>query len=268
MEGNLEGAQPVSPDDIGETVAHSWYSYPDGDDALVLPVDGVTDPSFTATLPLQQLDGSGKYTWAKAPRYNGLPMETGPLARVLVAAANGQSAIRLALARLMERTGLRPEGITGVLGRMVARAVEADVLGRELDGWVWELRSSLATGDVALANVELWDPATWPDEFEGWSAGEGPRGSVNHWVHVKHRYVDAYQVVDGSTWNASPRDAINLAGPLETALVGTPVTDAAQPVEILRVVHSIAPCAACAAHVHDPRGGGAAIRVHATEAVR
>jgi hydrogenase large subunit len=269
IEGNLEGSQPVSHDDIAETVVHSWYTYPNGDDALTRPVEGVTDPEFTATLPLEELDGAGKYTWSKAPRYNGLPMETGPLARILVGAANGQSTVRLALARLLEQTGLPPEGMTGVLGRMTARAIESELLVRKLDTWVWALRSSLATGDVSVANVEMWDPASWPDEFEGWSAGEGPRGSVNHWVHVKNRYVDAYQVVDGSTWNASPRDVLNMAGPLETALVGTPIADAAQPLEILRVVHSIAPCAACAAHVHDPRAGGQiGIRAHTPEAVR
>jgi Ni,Fe-hydrogenase I large subunit len=269
MEGNLEGSEPVSHDDIAETVIHSWYTYPNGDNVLTRPVEGVTDPQFTASLPLERLDGSGKYTWAKAPRYNGLPMESGPLARVLVAVANGQSTIRSSLARLMGLTGLGPEGLTGVLGRMVARAVEAEVLARELDGWIWELRSSLSTGDVSVVNVERWDPASWPDEFGGWSAGEGPRGSVNHWVHVKNRYVDGYQIVDGSTWNASPRDVLEMAGPLETALVGTPDVSAAKPLEILRVIHSIAPCAACAAHVHDPHAGGdCTIRVNVPEAVR
>jgi Ni,Fe-hydrogenase I large subunit len=86
---------------------------------------------------------------------------------------------------------------------------------------------------------------------------------------VKNRFVDGYQVVDGSTWNASPRDALGMAGPLEAALVGTPVADSAKPLEILRVVHSIAPCAACAAHVHDPRAGGdITVRVVVPEAVR
>jgi Ni,Fe-hydrogenase I large subunit len=268
-DGNLEGAQPVSQEDITEAVAHAWYTDPEGGETLVPPAESVTDPVFTASLPLQQLDGAGKYTWVKAPRYNGWPMETGALARVLVGAASGQRAIRATLARHMEQTGLGPEGMTGVLGRMVARAVEAQVLSLRLDGWVRGLRSSLATGDVSVASVELWDPATWPDEFAGWSAGEGPRGSVNHWVHVKNRYVDGYQVVDGSTWNASPRDGLNMAGPLEAALVGTPVADAARPLEILRVVHSMAPCAACAAHVHDPRAGGdVAVRVLVPEAVR
>jgi Ni,Fe-hydrogenase I large subunit len=273
VDGNLEGSQPVNHDSIAETVAHAWYTYPNGDEALRITSEGVTDPAFTATLPLKELDVTGKYTWTKAPRYDGVPMETGPLARVLVGAANGQSEIRLALARILEQTAMGPEALPGVLGRMMARAVEAQVLSRQLDGWVWELRSSLATGDVSVANIERWEPDTWPSEFAGWSGGEGPRGSVNHYVHVSNGWVDDYQVVDGSTWNASPRDILGTAGPLEAALVGTPVADPAQPMEILRVVHSIAPCAACAAHVHDPQGGGevtvhAHARAHAPEAVR
>jgi hydrogenase large subunit len=107
-----------------------------------------------------------------------------------------------------------------------------------------------------VANIELWDPASWPDEAEGWSLGEGPRGSVGHWLRIKNAIVDQYQIVDGSTWNASPRDALGLPGPIEAALVGLEVADPAQPVELLRVIHSFAPCAACAAHVFAPRAAG------------
>ena len=146
--------------------------------------------------------------------------------------------------------------MTGALGRMIARSVEAEVIARKLDAWLWELKSNLATGDVTVANIELWDPASWPDEAEGWSLGEGPRGSVGHWLRIKNAIVDHYQVVDGSTWNASPRDALGLPGPIEAALVGLEVADPAQPVELLRVIHSFAPCAACAAHVFEPRAAG------------
>jgi Ni,Fe-hydrogenase I large subunit len=81
--------------------------------------------------------------------------------------------------------------------------------------------------------------------------------------------IDRYQVVDGSTWNASPRDALGGSGPIEAALVGTPVSDPARPLEIQRVVHSFAPCAACAAHLFDPRAAGPLeIRVRAGRGTR
>jgi Ni,Fe-hydrogenase I large subunit len=108
---------------------------------------------------------------------------------------------------------------------------------------------------VAVANITSWDPDSWPDDAASWSLGEGPRGAVGHWISIKGKTVDTYQVVDGSTWNASPRDGSGNPGPLEAALVGVSVADPAQPLEVLRVVHSFSPCVACAAHVVDPEAG-------------
>ena len=256
MDGNLQRSEPVSEAGVGETVVHAWYSYSNGDEALKRPFEGETDPNWTAEIPLVQLSDGAKYTWIKAARYDGQVMETGALARVLVAAANGQSEVRSALGRLLASRGIAPAGMTGALGRMIARSVEAELLALKLDAWLGELDSNLATGDVTVANIELWDPASWPDEAQGWSLGEGPRGSVGHWLGIKNAIVDHYQVVDGSTWNASPRDALGLPGPIEAALVGLEVADPSQPVELLRVIHSFAPCAACAAHVFEAQDAG------------
>jgi hydrogenase large subunit len=49
-------------------------------------------------------------------------------------------------------------------------------------------------------------------------------------------------------------------GALEQALVGTPVQNAEQPIEVLRVVHSFDPCLSCAVHVMRP-GAGAPVSV-------
>jgi [NiFe] hydrogenase large subunit/hydrogenase large subunit len=252
MDGNLQRAEPVSEAGVGETVVHAWYTYNNGDEALKRPFEGETVPNWTGEIPLAQLSDGAKYTWIKAARYEGRVMETGALSRVLVAAANGQSEVRSTLGRHLTAAKVAPASMTGALGRMIARCVEAEVIARKLDAWLWELKSNLATGDVTVANIELWDPASWPDEAEGWSLGEGPRGAVGHWLRIKNAIVDHYQVVDGSTWNASPRDALGLPGPIEAALVGLEVADPAQPVELLRVIHSFAPCAACAAHVFEP----------------
>jgi hydrogenase large subunit len=269
MDGNLERAEPVSEASVGESVIHAWYAYDNGDDALRRPFEGQTVPTYTGEVPLAQLSDGAKYTWVKGARYDGRVMETGALARVLVAAANGQSEVRSALGRLITGTGVAPDGFTGTLGRSMARAVEAEVVGRKLDAWLWELKSSLATGDVAVANIERWDPASWPSEVEGWSLGEGPRGAVGHWLRIKNAVIDHYQVVDGSTWNTSPRDSLGLPGPLEAALVGVDVADPAQPIELLRVIHSFAPCAACAAHVFGPGSDGSTgVHAHVQERTR
>jgi hydrogenase large subunit len=269
MQGNLEAAQPVVEAGVAESVVHAWYTDVAGDITLQRPADGQTSPQFTGSIPLETLDGSGKYTWIKGARYDGIAVEAGPLARLLVGAANGQEDIRRAVAKMLDETGLDAAAMPSVIGRMLARTVEAQLIGGKLHDWVTELRASLATGDVAVANIERWDPASWPSEAEGWSLGEGPRGAVGHWVGIRDGQVSRYQIVDGSTFNVSPRDALGLRGTLEFALRGLTVADPAKPLEILRVLHSIAPCAACAAHVHHPRPGGEpTIRIHAAEAIR
>jgi Ni,Fe-hydrogenase I large subunit len=268
--GNELRGLDADPTMVAETVTHAWYSYPGGDEALRIPADGQTTPAWSGqALPLTSLDGNAKYSWVKAARYAGQPMETGPLARMLVGAANGREEIRLGLERILEDTHLAQEVLPSVLGRVLARAVETQIVVRQADNWLWELSSNLATGDVAVADITLWDPTTWPTEAEGRSLGESPRGAVGHWVRIRDGVIDRYQVVDGSTWNLAPRDAMGGRGAIETALAGTPVADPARPLEIGRVVHAFAPCAACASHLLDPRAAGPLeIRVRAGEGIR
>jgi len=109
-------------------------------------------------------------------------------------------------------------------------------------------------GDLKVHNGERWDPATWPKEAQGWGTHEAPRGALGHWVKIADGKIANYQCVVPSTWNGSPRDANDQRGAYEAALIGTPVTDLEQPIEILRTVHSFDPCMACAVHVVDARG--------------
>jgi Ni,Fe-hydrogenase I large subunit len=253
---NLARSEPVVATSVGESLVHAWYEDEAGDTGLRPPMDTRAAPAYTAQVPLAQLSDGARYSWVKAARLDGLVMETGPLARVQVATANGRTEVRNAFGRLLAETGLAPDGVAGALGRTLARAVEVDVVTTALATWLNGLESSLATGDLAVANIELWDPVSWPSEAEGASLGEGPRGSVGHWLKIRDAVIEHYQVVDGSTWNASPRDAAGVPGPMEAALAGVEVADPARPLEILRVIHSFAPCAACAAHAVDGPDAG------------
>ncbi len=267
LAGGLE-VQTVDPSSIAETVAHAWYQE-DGTDRLRSPADGETSPAFDQQLPLATLQGAQRYSWLKAPRYGGVPMETGPLARVMVAYANGHQDIGAALADLLRSLSVGPEVMPSVVGRMLARAVEAKVMVTRAGRWLEELRQRLSTGDLALADIGSWDPGTWPAEAAGGSLGEGSRGAVGHWVTIRNGAIDRYQVVDASTWNASPRDAFGLPGPMETALVSTAIADDSQPIELLRVVHSFNPCLACAAHAHGPHNVGPLdLRIHSRGTAR
>ena len=248
MGGDLATVEPVDQLEIGETVAHSWYTYGDDDRALRHPFQGLTEPRYAGPVPpYPSLEGVNRYSWLKAPRYREEPMETGPLARVLVAYVEGRELVTHRVDEVVARLGLGPDVLFSTLGRMLARAIEAEVVVDQLDAWIRELKTTLAGGDLAVANLIGWAPETWPSATRGFSLGEGPRGAVGHWVTIADRLISEYQIVDGSTWNASPRDAGGRRGAAEEALIGTPVADPDRPVEILRTVHSFDPCTACGA---------------------
>ena len=253
-DGNLKSSQPVVNTEFVETVGSSWYSYAGGSGASLGGDAGETTPSWPGlALPIKSLEGAAQYTWVKAARYRGVPMEVGPLARVLVGVANGRAEIAQALGTQLTALNLTSDKLPGVVGRLVARSVEADVVIRQAATWLADLRTNLGTGDVAIADITYWDPGSWPDEARGFSLGEGPRGTVAHWVTIRDKVVADYQVIDASTWNLSPRDGSGNRGPLEAALASTPLSDPKRPLEALRVVHSFAPCAGCAAHTFGPR---------------
>lgn len=246
MGADLATVLPVDQAHVGETVAHSYYTYGDDDGALLHPSRGLTEPRYAGPKPpFTSLAGSDRYSWLKAPRYRGEPMEVGPLARVLVAYVEGRGAVRDRVDDVVGRLGLGPDALFSTLGRMLARAIEAEVVADQLDASIRELKATLASGDLAIADLSRWAPETWPSTASGRSLGEGPRGAVGHWVTIADRRIADYQIVDATTWNASPRDAGGRRGATEEALIGTPVADPERPVEILRTVHSFDPCMAC-----------------------
>jgi [NiFe] hydrogenase large subunit/hydrogenase large subunit len=112
----------------------------------------------------------------------------------------------------------------------------------------------MGRGELAIHDNSKWDPSTWPKDAMGAGFHEAPRGALGHGVHIKDGNIDNYQIVVPATWNAGPRDAGSMRGPYEEALIGTPVADAQQPIEILRTIHSFDPCMACGVHVVDARG--------------
>ena len=188
----------------------------------VNPAEGVTEPD--AYKP-------DAYSWSKAPRYADKVHELGPLARMWL---NGQYT----------------NGIS-TLDRIVARAQETKLVADAMDGWLDEL----VPGAPSYAPSEIPEQAT--------SAGltEAPRGALGHWMEIENSVISRYQVITPTNWNASPRDDLGQLGPTEAALVGVRVEDMAQPIEVLRVVHSFDPCLACAVHVVRPNEKSAPNRV-------
>jgi hydrogenase large subunit len=256
MGQDLSRIEPVDPLRVGETVAHSYYTYDGGDETLKYPGEGETNPSYAGpTPPYDSLEGYDKYSWLKAPRYDGQAMEVGPLARMLVAYGSGNEDVKAAVDNVLGALGVGPEALFSTLGRIAARAVETQVLAAKLPSWLDQLDANMGRGNLDIADVTMWDPSSWPDQAMGYGLEEAPRGSLGHWVQIDNETIANYQLVVPSTWNGSPRDAAGNRGAWEEALIGTPINDPKQPVEVLRTVHSFDPCMACAVHVYDPTGG-------------
>jgi len=249
----LSKVESVDQSHVSEWITHSWYEYSVGDEKGLSPFEGETSPHFTGPKPpFERLDVGQKYSWLKSPRYDGAPMEVGPLARMLVAYASGRPARVKELVDLtLTKLGVGPQALFSTLGRIAARSIEALVLVESMDRWVRGLADNMSRRDYAIQDNSKWDPSTWPSECYGAGFHEAPRGSLGHWVHIKNGAIVNYQCVVPSTWNAGPRDAKGQPGPYEAALVGTPVANPEQPLEILRTLHSFDPCMACGVHVVD-----------------
>ncbi len=240
MKRNLAGVKMAHQARVTEHVARSWYQ-------------GGTDrhPYEGETKPLQEdpkyRPGDGKYSWFKAPRYEGEPCEVGPLTRVLVAYAKGHKEITPIVNSVLKTLGIPASALFSTLGRTGARCIEAVAIGNAMEGWIMELVENIKSGDT-----QTYQPWEMPDSGMGVGLNDVARGSLGHWIQIENKKIKNYQYVVPSTWNLGPRDANGKLGPVEEALIGTPVADPKKPLEVLRTVHSFDPCIACGVHVIDP----------------
>ncbi len=162
-------------------------------------------------------DKETAYSWVKAPRYDGKPFETGPLSHLWM-------------------SGDYTRGIS-TMDRLMARVLEAKLVADLMKQWLKELEK----------DKPVYEPYEIPDrEVEGAGYSGAMRGALGHWVRFKSKKIIHYQIVTPSAWFCSPRDDNGVRGPVEEALVGTPIADPVNPIEIGRVVRSFDPCLACA----------------------
>lgn len=240
---------------VEEYVNHSWYDYAGDGNAGLHPWVGETKINYSGPKPpYTHLDVEKKYSYIKTPRWKGLPMEVGPLARVLVAYASGREEFKEIVDSTLSKLQVPAAALFSTLGRTAARALECQVVA----GWTLEfyhtLVANIKNGDTRTANMEKWETSTWPKEAKGVGMSEAPRGALSHWIVIKDGITANYQQVVPSTWNASPRDPKGQRSPYESTLLNTPVVDPELPLEIIRTIHSFDPCIACAVHLYDENG--------------
>lgn len=242
-------------DQIKEYISRSWYKYEGGEEKGLHPFDGETEFNYTGPKPPYEfLNVDKKYSWLKTPRWNGHAMEVGPLARMLVAYAKGDPDVKGAVDDTLGRLQVPVTALFSTLGRTAARGLETLVMTKWIGEFYDKLIANIKMGNLNTFTKNKWEPKTWPKNAEGVGMTEAPRGALAHWIKIKDKVIDNYQMVVPSTWNASPRDPSGKRSAYEEALIGTPVHDPDQPLEILRTIHSFDPCIACAVHLYDPEG--------------
>jgi len=244
---------------ITEEATHSWYA----DNEALHPYDGKTNPKHTGfvagksvgpdgqEIDSQLINPDAKYSWIKSPRYDGKPMEVGPLACMLVSYAKGNKKVQKAVNDLLKETGLPVAALFTTLGRTAARALQTQIIAENALVAFNNLIANIKSGDEETVAPYIIDKNK---EYKGRGMGDVPRGMLSHWIRIKNGVVENYQAVVPSTWNASPKDAKGQHGPYEADLIGLKIEDLTKPQEIIRIIHSYDPCIACAVHVMDTKG--------------
>ncbi len=207
--------QELEPDKITEQVKYSWFK----DGIALTPDQATVEPD---------VDKKDAYSFLKAPRYNGEVMEVGPLARAIVSKQKDVVALG--------------EKAFSVMGRHFARAVEASTLANTMKDWALKLE----------AGQPVSTPHKIPSSAQGMGLTEAARGALGHWNRIEHGRTAVYNAIVPRTWNMSPRDDRGQLGTMEQALIGTPVKDISNPIEVVRVIRSFDPCLACAIHIMTP----------------
>jgi quinone-reactive Ni/Fe-hydrogenase large subunit len=238
---DFENIEEFDEKKVTEEVDRAWY---EGDKVFY------TDLNEDGTLKTEKNDD--KYSWIKAPRYDGKVMETGPLARVIISYKKDNILIKSFVDEFLEDTDLELIDLSTTVGRNAARAIETGYICE----YIFKLVSRL------IQNIKYYDTDTWtkydfeklPRDAKGSVFLEVPRGTLSHFVNIKEQKIDNYSVIAPTTWNATPKNFDGLRGAYEEALIGVKIEDTSKPLEVLRVIHSFDPCLACAVHIIDTKG--------------
>lgn len=258
LNGDLSKVFDIDESKITEEATKAWYK----DNEPLHPYDGKTEPNYTGLKDEKTLnhkgemvdtkvfDTAGKYSWIKAPRYDSMPMQVGPLANIVVNYAKGNKIVVDEVNAVLKATGLPITALLSTLGRTAARMIEAKIVAdntlRAFDNLVNNLKTDESTySPYVIDNAK---------SYKGRFMGNAPRGMLSHWVSIENGVVKNYQCVVPSTWNASSKDSKNQMGSYEACLIGLKIDDLTKPLEVIRKIHSYDPCIACAVHVMDANG--------------
>ena len=217
-----------------EDTMHSWYDEPGGKH----PFDRVTVPTRK-----NKTEFTGKYSWSTAVRHdeNGR-LEAGPLARQVVAGGKHGSDWQHHDPLVLDM--YKKMGGASVALRHFARMHETCKLYREAERCLREFKLK-----------DQWYVKPTEQDGQGWGATEAIRGALCHWIDVKGGKIKNYQIIAPTTWNVGPRTDNGDRGPMEEALIGAPIANPHDPVEVGHVCRSYDSCLVCTVHAYDAKTG-------------
>ena len=202
---------------IKEDAKYAWYV----EDRPLHPHEGQTKTDH---------DKKDAYSWAKAPRYDDIPTQTGPLSDALISKDKlisdivskfGDSVYPRQLARL-----LRPLKYVAYMEQMIKEVLEN------------------------IDEETFIQPAELKDGI-GCGLTQAARGALGHWIDIKDGKIARYQIISPTSWNGSPKDSNLNNGPWEKAIHGLEIKDTDHPMEMGHVIRSFDPCLVCTVHSID-----------------
>ena len=226
---------PARTDRVKEEKNPAWH----------LPDAKVYGLDFGRNGPVFHL-AKGDFHWISPPRHGNAACETGPLARILGAFAGNRQTVVKAASQSLNACGMKPRDLNSALGRLLSRGIEASILAQSATAWLDELEEMLR-GKNSRKNKEIRIRASGT----GTGTVEVCRGTLTHTIGIENNRIVRHEYLTPSQWNLSPRDSGGRRGPLEQALLGTPVFNPDFPLEILRIVQGFDPCNACHVVVND-----------------
>ena len=193
-------ASDVQENLITEYMGRSWYK---GSETYTSPYF-VTDPDFT------EYNVDDRYSWVKAPAYDGKPMEAGSMARIFAAYVRGVPFIKEQVDAVLGILGAKPGDLAAfqsTLGRTAIRQIETIYIANLMVEWVNELAEAIKGGDSEYFR----EPARLTGEGTGF--WEAPRGALYHSEKVVDGKIEGYQIIIPSTWNLAPINGDGEHGP-------------------------------------------------------
>ncbi|MFH2131286.1 MAG: nickel-dependent hydrogenase large subunit, partial [bacterium] len=236
----LQGSYaPLDIQRIFEDHTYAYYENIPSSQVKPLSSDKLTPISYDAFKAEHQKE-NGKYSWSKAPRYDGNVVEVGPAARLVNTYKSGKNPeVNRMVDTVNRQLNISIDDYHSVMGRHLSRALISQMLIEKIKTDM-EL---LEPGKSAFVDHDV------PKNASGVGLTEASRGALGHWIQTDDKgYIRNYEMIVPTTWNISPRDASDRPGAIEKMLIGTRIADPENPIELARIVRSADPCIACSVH--------------------